>query len=292
MKANLIKLLVSTLVMLLVLTVGWNVQRLAKVSFENFLVSKMFEIPEGAITPISLTSNRKIIDHKGQKVETFVVQGNPEAKKEMILYPGLKGVYYYVESIVSNPKLLNEFSRIVTFNYQSQGKSEGVPNQENIISLGKRIYEVYSGDNTVLVCLSNGAIPCTNIATKQSTKTKLIHPFLSASCLIENIYTNYYDYDKLLSTWLQTKKSDQDIARIKFFKNNKDLLRSIYPQSKQAQFLNVNNQINQNLEVYIANQDDYFSKEQNLQYFPNATYTGALSHTEMDEKVLFNILTK
>jgi hypothetical protein len=292
MKSKLIKLSISLLILFVIITVGWNIQRIVKVTFENYLVSKMFEIPEGAATPLSLNKHRKIIQHKGLNIETFVITGNPQAKKQMILYPGLKGVYYYVESIVSNPAVLNEFSSVVTFNYQSQGQSEGIPNQDNIISLGNKIYEVYSTDNTVLVCLSNGAIPCTNINTKPTTKTKLIHPFLSASCIIENIYSNFYDYDKLLSTWLQTKKSDQDIARIKFFKDNKNWLRSIYPDSKNAQFLNVNNVINSNLEVYIANQDDYFSREQNLEYFPNAVFTGALSHTEMDENILFKILTK
>jgi hypothetical protein len=292
MKSKLIKISLSLLILFVVITVGWNIQRIVKVTFENYLVSKMFEIPEGAITPLSLNNYRRIINHNGLNVETFVINGNPQAKKQMILYPGLKGVYYYVESIVSNPAVLNEFSSIITFNYQSQGQSEGIPNQENIISLGQRIYEVYSGDNSVLVCLSNGAIPCTNINTRPSTKIKLIHPFLSASCIIENIYSNFYDYDKLLSIWLQTKKSDQDLAKIKFFKENKDFLRGIYPRSKEAKFLNVNNTVNKNLEVYIANQDDYFSKEQNLEYFPNAVYTGALSHTEMDEKVLFTILTK
>ncbi|MGL4759537.1 MAG: hypothetical protein ACRCXZ_09465, partial [Patescibacteria group bacterium] len=142
------------------------------------------------------------------------------------------------------------------------------------------------------LCLSNGAVPCTHITTQSNTKIKLVHPFLSSTCIFENIFNGYYNYDKLLSVWLQAKRNPEDIKKLEFFKNNKDFLRSIYPDFSQADFLKINTQIDPKIQVYIANKDDYFSTEQNLSFFPNAIFTGAQSHTAIDNNLLFEIITK
>ena len=292
-----------------------------RANFEKALVEKMFEIPLDAKLPESLKKYEKIQYLGNQSVQTFEVIGNLESDRTLIIYPGLKGVYYYVEAIATNSQLLNYYSKIITFNYQSQGLTSGKPSQQSIVELGQVVYNHYSNtsnktnnktnsqtvstnnidsinnngvgsnyDNITLACLSNGAIPCTYLRINPNTKVKLIHPFLSSSCIIDNIYTNYYDYDKLLKTWLQAKRSLDDTKRVEMIKERKDWLKSIYPMSKQAEFLYVNTKIGPNFQVYIANQDDYFTTPQNLEFFPKAEFTGAISHTEISEEKLQNIL--
>jgi hypothetical protein len=265
-------------------------QLLARNKFEEFLTNKMFEIPQGSDLPKSLANIEKIITFEGKPVQTFQTQGNPNTSKDLIIYPGLKGVFFYIESIVNNPDLLYNYRTITTFNYPSQGKTSGVATQNNINRLGQHIYDTFKTNNTTLACLSNGAIPCTFIQTLPNTTIKLIHPFLSAGCIIENVLNNYYDYNKLSGIWLETKKTAEDVARLEFLKNNKFILNLIFLSPKDVDFLKINNDLSNNYQVYIATIDEYFSKSQYDLFFPNAILTGAKSHTDIDPKELLKIL--
>ncbi|MGL4759382.1 MAG: hypothetical protein ACRCXZ_08655, partial [Patescibacteria group bacterium] len=187
------KIIIQGAGLLIILMTCFFININVRSAFETALTEKLFEIPKDYNVPSSLKSHEKVISTPSYRsVQTFEIKGNDSSDKNLIIYPGLKGVFHYVHEIATNPRLLNEFKNIITFNYPSQGKTEGKPYQESIIQLGQELYNYYSkNQNLVLLCLSNGAVPCTHITTQSNTKIKLVHPFLSSTCIFENIFNGY-----------------------------------------------------------------------------------------------------
>jgi hypothetical protein len=251
-------------------------------SLQNFarsqLLDSMYKTSSSLKLPEVFANNKKTLQGPGNlQVETFIFKGNPNSQKMIILVPGMTGVYYNLDSIVTDSDILAHYNTIYTFNQPSQGQTTGPVTNGRLLDTVNTVIDYASkqliqADLTVL-CISAGAISCTNsdmTRFDKPSKIILLNPVVGSKELLENIQNGKITNNPN-TQWIKTNGKDN----LSYALEHAKYIKYIFPKKEDFEILkhfqgpkNYKTQNQKFTVIYSAN-DEFFTSNQYIEVFGN-----------------------